>query len=92
MTGETMAQILWALAMFFCSGVFFAAGGWCVWLAFRDGQKRGKEDALPFRANDCLLYTSWVPANLDEIMRRANQLLKDRGQPQMGNKPEWIIP
>jgi hypothetical protein len=33
----------------------------------------------------------WVPASLDEIMRRANQQLKAFGRPQFTNKREWII-
>jgi len=33
----------------------------------------------------------WAPASLDDIMRRANQVLKNTGQPQITNKSEWVI-
>jgi hypothetical protein len=32
----------------------------------------------------------WVPASLDDIMLRANQLLKSMGRPQLAGKAEWM--
>jgi hypothetical protein len=32
----------------------------------------------------------WQPASLDQIMLRANQLLKSTGRPQFTGKPDWI--
>jgi hypothetical protein len=33
----------------------------------------------------------WHPASLDEVMRRANQRLKNLGRPQFTQKREWIV-
>jgi hypothetical protein len=33
----------------------------------------------------------WMPASLDDIMRRANEHRKRMGHPQFTGKPEWAV-
>jgi hypothetical protein len=50
-------------------------------------------DNLRLDARVNYLWTNgrWVPASLDDIMRRANERLKSTGQPQIINNPAWVI-
>jgi uncharacterized protein YbjT (DUF2867 family) len=50
-------------------------------------------DILRQEPHAYFLWTNgrWSPASVDDIMRRANERLKNLGRPQFGNKREWIV-
>jgi len=58
-----------------------------------DIAKRLLRDNLSEELRGYLLWTDgrWVPASIDDIMRRANIVRKRSGQPQFNGKLSWVV-
>lgn len=58
-----------------------------------DLAKRILRDNLRENQRSYELWTNgkWVPADIDDIMKRANMRRKSLGQPQFTGKAEWIV-
>ena len=51
----------------------------------KDNLRRGR------LKNELWTDGNWIPADLDDIMRRANMRCKAMGLPQFRGKPLWIV-